>query len=121
MLQVNGNVTDQALDERGPLLGSPEQVAADRTVDARSDQYSLALVIYETLAGEPAFRGADARMTAVLRLQSDPTPLEILRPELPRSVTLAVRTALARVPENRFPDVAAFERALLAGEHGAPV
>ena len=29
MLQVNGNVTDEPLDERGPLLGSPEQVAAD--------------------------------------------------------------------------------------------
>jgi serine/threonine-protein kinase len=108
---------DRRLSSSGLALGtpaymSPEQVSADRAVDARSDQYSLALVLYEALAGMPAFRGPTAQSTAALRMVLDPTPLGILRQGLPSGVTEALRVALARDPSDRFPDIAAFSASL---------
>jgi serine/threonine-protein kinase len=96
---------------------SPEQVSADVAVDARTDQYSLALVLYECLAGSPAFSGINAQATAALRLKSQPTPLGVARPELPRFVIKAIERALQRERDLRFPSISDFNAAL--GHGGA--
>ena len=52
-------LTQPGLSMGTPAYMSPEQAEGDREVDARADQYSLACVLYELLAGQPPFTGPD--------------------------------------------------------------
>jgi Tfp pilus assembly protein PilF len=97
-----------------PAYMSPEQAAAG-TVDARSDQYGLASVLYEMLAGEPPFTGATAQMIVSRRLAEPARPLRPVRPVVPEGLERAVLRSLERVPADRFPDMAGFTTALRAG------
>ena len=58
-------LTQPGLSMGTPAYMSPEQTGGDREVDARADQYSLACVLYELLAGQPPFTGPDAGRGAV--------------------------------------------------------
>jgi eukaryotic-like serine/threonine-protein kinase len=69
---------DQRLTQRGLTMGtpeymSPEQITDDRTLDGRSDLYSLGCVLYEMLAGEPPYFGATAQAVVIKRF-TDPVP-----------------------------------------------
>lgn len=94
-----------------PRYMSPEQCLGQR-VGARSDLYSLGVVLYEMLAGRPPF--IDALPSAVLVKQAiaPPPPLPQMRPDIPKQLALAVHTLLAKRPEDR-PRTAAAARALL--------
>lgn len=94
-----------------PAYMSPEQVTGE-TLDARSDVYSLALVVYNLLTGELPFTGSTPQSLMVNRLLELPRPLRELRPELSPEVDAAVMTALAREREGRFRSGSAFARAL---------
>ena len=94
-----------------PAYMSPEQASAGR-VDARSDQYSLATVLYEMLAGEPPFRGPTAQAVLARRLAEPARPFRVVRPTVPESVEGAILKALERVPADRYQDVSAFVDAL---------
>ena len=94
-----------------PRYMSPEQAAAERDIDGRSDQYSLACVLYETLTGEPPFTG-DTRSLTVQHLIEPPPSIRRLRPDLPEGVDVAIRRALAKDPNERFPSVGEFAAAL---------
>jgi hypothetical protein len=95
---------DQPLTRTGDVIGTfaymaPEQ-AAGRVVDARADLYSLALTIYEGLAGFNPMRGRTPALTAVL--QRDPVkPLERTRPDLPRGLCQSLDRALSVDPSRR--------------------
>src|SRR2546430_15772485 len=91
---------------------SPEQAAGDRDLDGRSDVYSLACVIYETLAGEPPFAGASARAVMAKHLSEPPPPLRARRPHAPAGVEQALTRALAKDPADRFATVAEVVAAL---------
>ena len=56
---AGSRLTETGLTLGTPAYMSPEQAAAERRIDGRSDQYSLACVVYEMLAGEPPFSGPD--------------------------------------------------------------
>src|SRR3989442_7974032 len=106
-----GVATGDRLTRTGLSLGtpaymSPEQVAADPEIDARTDQYSLACVLYELLAGQPPFTGPS--MAAVLSRQVlDPVPsLTTLRPGVPASLRRANDPALAKGPAHPVGGVA---------------
>ncbi|MFZ0064252.1 MAG: serine/threonine-protein kinase [Pyrinomonadaceae bacterium] len=94
-----------------PRYMSPEQCLGQR-VGARSDLYSLGVVLYEMLAGRPPF--VDALPSAVLVKQAiaPPPPLPQLRPDIPRQLALVVHSLLAKRPEDR-PRTAAIARSLL--------
>ncbi len=95
-----------------PAYMSPEQAAADPSVDSRSDEYSLGCVAYELLTGQPPFVGATAQAISALRLGSSPRPLRDLCGEIPAAVDAAVLKAIARFPSARHGGAAAFGAAL---------
>ena len=108
------DLTTSGLAIGTPVYMSPEQVSGSQ-VDGRSDVYSLGCVLYEMLAGEPPFRGPDARAVAARHLYEPPPILSSIRPEIPYAIAEAIETALAKSPQHRFPDAARFAEALRTG------
>jgi serine/threonine-protein kinase len=108
-----GRLTETGLSLGTPAYMSPEQAMAEPRLDGRSDQYSLACVLYEMLASEPPYTGPTAQAIIAKRL-SEPVPhLSTLR-EVPPGVEAAVTRALARSPADRFATVSEFVAALSA-------
>ncbi len=89
-----------------PAYMSPEQAAGERGIDHRSDVYSLGCVLYEMLAGRPPFQGGSV-FAVLSQLATQEAPdLRGIRPDVPLPVALAIRTALAKNPADRFGSVA---------------
>jgi tRNA A-37 threonylcarbamoyl transferase component Bud32/tetratricopeptide (TPR) repeat protein len=103
-----------------PAYMSPEQVVGG-TVDARSDQYSLASMLYEMIAGEPPFSGPNAQATLARRLAEPARPLSPVRSTVPPAVERATLRALERTPADRFPSVGAFLSALRAPDESSKI
>jgi serine/threonine-protein kinase len=98
-----------------PSYMSPEQASADQVIDGRSDQYSLACVLYEMLTGKPPFPGATPQAILAQRMRGELPRLRVQGPELPESLEAAIRRALALAPQDRFATIGAFADALLPG------
>ncbi len=107
-----GHVTEDGLIIGTPVYMSPEQALGD-PVDARSDLYSAACVLYEMLAGAPPYTG-DSTMAITAQKLVDPMPP--LRAEVPDEVKAALARALATKAEDRFPTAAEFAAALAPTE-----
>jgi eukaryotic-like serine/threonine-protein kinase len=108
---------DDGLTQTGLAIGtpaymSPEQAAGDKGLDPRTDLYSLASVLYETLAGEPPFTGPTAQAMAARRLTEPAPSVRALRPTVPPAVDEAIRKALAPVAADRFATAGQFAQAL---------
>ena len=103
-----GRITESGVTLGTPAYMSPEQSVGDETVDSRSDIYSLAVVVYEMLAGSPPFAGPNPRAIMARRLVEQPPSLAIVRPGLPPGVEAAVSRALSRQPADRFDTAADF-------------
>jgi serine/threonine protein kinase/Tfp pilus assembly protein PilF len=114
-----GSGGEERLTGTGITLGtphymSPEQSAGERTLDARSDVYSLACVLYELLAGEPPYTGPSAQAVIAKRF-TDPIPrVRRLRATVSPAMEQAIMKALATSPADRFPSAATFIEALTA-------
>jgi eukaryotic-like serine/threonine-protein kinase len=96
-----------------PCYMSPEQIRSTASADARSDQWSLGVVLYELLAGTEAFRAESVNAVCAAVLEREPPPLEGLRPELPQGLAEVVTRCLAKDCGERFADVAELAAALL--------
>jgi hypothetical protein len=97
-----------------PGYMSPEQAAAEDTIDGRSDIYSTGCVLYEMLAGEKPFSGSSPS-AVMARHMFDPVPrLTTVRRALPKSVEAVVFRALAKSPADRFGSAAEFAQVLEA-------
>ncbi len=90
-----------------PHYMAPEQ-AAGRGADARSDQYALAAVAYELLAGVPPFHGRGAAAVVHAHIYEPPAPPTEYRPTLPIGVNAVLLRALAKSPYARYSSLAAF-------------
>jgi len=119
--QAGGHrMTQTGLSLGTPQYMSPEQAMGERTVDARSDIYSLGAVTYEMLTGDPPFTGSSIQ-AIVAKLMTDPArPLTQLRKSVPIHVESAVLAALEKLPADRLPSAQIFAAALGDGAFVAP-
>jgi serine/threonine protein kinase len=115
---VTGGTGGVALTRTAAVFGtptymSPEQALGAKHVDARCDQYALALIFYEAVTGHRAHEGDNA--LAVLRSIGDGAfdPPRKHRPELPEAFEKLLLKALSLSPGSRYPDLNAFGAALL--------
>jgi len=105
-------LTESGLSLGTPQYMSPEQATGGRELDARSDVYSLAAVVYEMLAGEPPHTGPTVQAVIAKLLTERPTRIRTVRDTVPEGVDTAVAKALAKVPVDRFAGAAEFAAAL---------
>jgi len=111
--EAGGNrLTETGLSLGTPQYMSPEQATGDRMLDARSDVYSLAAVLYEMLAGEPPVTGPTAQAMIAKLMMERPTHLKVVRGSVPDHVDAAVAKALDKTPADRFASAGEFARAL---------
>jgi hypothetical protein len=101
-----------------PTYMSPEQALGERETDGRSDVYSLAVVGWHMLAGEPPFTAGNAPALLMKHVSEAPRSVSALRPETPAPLAGAIMRALGKKPEERWKDADAFAEAV-AGV-GAP-
>ena len=106
------------LTQTGVMIGTPLYMApeAQETVnlDARADVYSLGVVLYEALAGEPPFSGQVQSDVFYHHRHTSPPKLTSKRNGLPRPLVEVVHRALAKSPGDRHPSMAEFSKALRA-------
>src|SRR6266705_3942807 len=107
-------LTESGLSLGTPQYMSPEQATGGRALDARSDVYSLAAVVYEMLAGEPPHTGPTVQAVIAKLLTETPMRLRVRRDRVPEALEHAVAQALAKLPADRFASAAEFTRVLAA-------
>src|SRR5262245_10193483 len=84
-----------------PLYASPEQLSVGGRIDGRADNYSLGVILFEMLTGEPPFDAASARELFRLQMSAAPPPLRKFRPDAPPALELLIYRLLAKDPEDR--------------------
>jgi hypothetical protein len=105
-------LTETGLAVGTPTYMSPEQASGRERLDGRSDQYALACVVYEMLAGQPPF-GGPTPQAVLARHAVDPVPpLRSVRPAVPLELEQVVAHGLAKVPADRYPSSGEFAAAL---------
>ena len=111
-------VAEADLTQPGLMVGTAKYVAPEQVegkpVDARTDIYSLGIVLYEMLCGRAPFAADNEAATALARLQRDPLRPRQVRPGVPKSLEDIVARAMARSPEQRYDSAADLRAALLA-------
>ena len=116
---ADSTLTRQGTTYGSPAYMSPEQAAAQE-VGGASDQFSLAIIIYQMLTGEVPFAG-ESVVTVIYRiLKHDPVPPELINPLVPEAAGEVLIRALSKLPSARHPSCTAFVDGL-AEAFGAPV
>ena len=104
-----------------PAYMSPEQAAGDREIDGRSDLYSLGILGYQMLTGEPPFSAGSTPAMLVKHITERPIPVEQRRADVPLDLARTVMVLLEKDAANRFPSAAALVAALDARVAPAPL
>jgi eukaryotic-like serine/threonine-protein kinase len=105
-------VTQTGLSLGTPQYMSPEQATGDRTIDARSDIYSLGAMTYEMLVGDPPHLGSTAQAIIAKVLTERPPSVLAARPAAGDNVADAIERALEKLPADRWSSAAEFVEAL---------
>jgi WD40 repeat protein/serine/threonine protein kinase len=116
---------DTGLTGEGAMLGTPDYVAPEQTLDAakadiRADIYSLGCTLYYLLTGAPPFKGRSLFEILQAHHSVDARPLNLIRPEVPEELAAVVRRMMAKDPAKRYQTPAEVVQALsLFGKSGA--
>ncbi|MBN1440307.1 MAG: serine/threonine protein kinase [Anaerolineales bacterium] len=106
----------------GAMMGTLQYMAPEQGMaraDARSDIYSMGIVLYEMLVGQPPF-DADTPLAILLKHMNDPLPIpRVMNPEIPESLERVLLKALAKQPEDRYASAKEMARALADAAAGA--
>jgi serine/threonine-protein kinase len=104
-----------------PLYMSPEQLASSKNVDARSDIWSLGVVMFEMLSGTQPFQGDTLPQVCTAIMTAEPAPPAERAPGVPPLLAAVVERCLRKQPEARYQSVAELAQALspLASPRGA--
>jgi len=114
----------QKLTATGIVLGTPEFMSPEqlrgKTLDARTDIYSLAVMVYEMLTGKLPFPGRTQQEIMIARLKGDPIPIRQMRPELdiPVAVEKVLAKALSRDADQRYASTLEFGEAFSRAASG---
>lgn len=96
-----------------PGYMSPEQARCEKSVDVRSDVWSLGVILYELVTGTLPFERDSATATAIAVCSATPVPPSRHRPDLPRALEAVILRALEKSPNRRYASMAALEAALV--------
>jgi serine/threonine-protein kinase len=100
----------------GEVMGTPHYIAPERLrsepADARSDVYSLGILLYEVFAGRPPFPGGSIADIVSQHLHQEPPPPRSLRSEIPEELEAILLRSLAKAPADRYADAGALGKAL---------
>ena len=104
------------LTQAGMIIGTPSYMAPEQCrglpTDARSDLWSVGVVMYELLTGEKPFRGTLETIAYKICHEEPPSPSTLSKLKLPADVDRFIATALAKAPEARFQSAREFRKAL---------
>ena len=114
-------MTETGMSLGTPFYMSPEQAMGEREITPRSDIYALGCVTYEMLVGEPPFMGPTAQAIIARVMTEEPRSLTLQRKTIPPHVEAAVRTALEKLPADRFQSAAEFGTALGDHDYGSRI
>jgi serine/threonine protein kinase/tetratricopeptide (TPR) repeat protein len=103
-----------------PAYVSPEQAAGENFIDGRSDQYSLACVLYEMISGRKPFTGGSPQAVLSKRFSGPVPSVREVFPEVTTEVEFAVTKALAKEARDRFSTTGDFARALVPSQGSTP-
>ncbi len=107
---------EQNLTKTGFIMGTPSYMAPEQArgqrVDQRADVYGLGTILYTVLTGHAPYEEETPQATILALLNSEPPRPRSLMPSIPPHVELIVERAIAKDPDQRYPDMAAFEQAL---------
>ena len=107
---------EQNLTKTGFIMGTPTYMAPEQArgqrVDQRADVYGLGTILYTVLTGRAPFDEETPQATILAVLNSEPPRPRSLVSSIPPHLELVIERAMAKNPDNRYPDMAAFEAAL---------
>jgi serine/threonine-protein kinase len=110
------DANDDQLTKTGFIMGTPAYMAPEQArgtrVDQRVDVYGIGAILFTALTGRPPFEADTPQATVLAVLGSAAPRPRSLEPSIPPALELVIERALARDPNERFPDVAALEQSL---------
>jgi serine/threonine protein kinase len=134
MVDANGNVKimdfgiarsmEAVTRMTGSMVGTPQYMAPEqvggKTVDYRTDIYSLGLILYEMFTGSPAFQADNPVAVALKQMQEEAVPPHEIDPAIPAYIERTILKCLLKNPANRFQSIAQLENALNGSEPQNP-
>jgi serine/threonine-protein kinase len=104
--RLAGPARNDGMTKTGLVLGSPDYMSPEQCqseeADARSDVYSLGVMMYEVFTGTVPFRGDNLVKTLLMHMKQKPRPPRQLNPEIPEGLEKVILKCLEKSPERRY-------------------